>query len=129
MKNTIKITTAIFLFTFAFLTQMDAQSKQSSFNISIDFDGKMDLSIGDNFEIKLYNGLTKELMKDGLIRSDDDFSFEIDNDKVFVDGKRLRGRNLNKYQDIAREDLGDPRHFHLVWKEGNLTKLKIKTDE
>jgi len=129
MKNTIKITTAIFFFVFLFLTQTNAQSKQSDSSFSITIEGDWDLDFAGGISINLYNGLTKQLKKDGLIKSEDDYHFILENDGIRVDGKRLKGRDLHKFQDMIRDDFEDIRLFEIKWKDGSLATLKIKTDE
>lgn len=127
MKNLVRIIAAVSLLVFGMSTLSVAQSDKSKSNFSIDFEGSFDLSIGDNIEINIYNGLMKQLLKDDLIESKDDFVFEFEDGAIIVDGRKLRGRNYHKYRDILEEDMGNPNQFKLEWVEGVLKKFQIRT--
>ena len=127
MKNTIKLIFALFFLTVVNFNQSFAQSKQSCFNLNLNFEGTIDLNISDNLEVNIYNGLMKELLKDDLIQSKKSFSFEFEKGQITVDGQRLKGRNYHKYRDIMEEDMNDPKLFKMVWTDGKLKKFQIKT--
>jgi len=127
MKTLVRIITAVSFLFFGISTQSTAQSQQSIWNLNIDFEGTLDLSLNDDFQIVIYNGLMKELLKDDLIKSKKSFSFEFEDDSILVDDRKLKGRNYQKYRDILEEDMGDPKQFKMVWKRGKLVKFQIRT--